>query len=336
MKLPLPIPETPPAAQRTCYGRSRITHHASRITRHAFSLVEILVTVALLSFIILGLVAMFSQVQRAFRTSMNQVDQLEAGRAVTEMLPRELEQMIPSGRPGQYAFNFYSQILRSKPLTQSLPGTAVLRTNLLADCFMLLRENQNWRGIGYCVRTNDINGRLWFPEVQPGNPGQMGVGSLYRFETNLPVLYPHGHPKSGLPQDPSSLYIAFQAACIPGSAAISNRICDGVIHFRFRAFDTNGMLLLPPGRPGRIVTQSSASVAYPEIGLYQFSSNAVPASVEMELGIIEQHAWERYLSIGAPAARLNYLRSADFYISSRVHLFRQRIPIRNFDPSAYQ
>jgi type II secretory pathway component PulJ len=348
VKLPLPIPEFPPDASRTRCRRSRVTshvssftfhvsrftHHASRLTCPAFTLVEILVTVALLSFIILGLTAMFNQVQRAFRTSMNQVDQLESGRAVTEMLPRELEQMIPSGRPGPNAVNFYTQILRSKPLTQSLPGTAIMRMNLLADCFMLLRENQNWKGIGYCVRTNDANGYLGFPEVQPG---QMGVGSLYRYEATLPVLYPRGDPRSGLPQDPSLIYSNFLAACISGSSAsrnISNRICDGVIHFRFRAFNTNGMLMTLPLRAGTTIIFSA--VAPGEIGLYQFRSNAVPASVEMELGILEQHALDRYLSIGAPAARLNYLQSADYYLSSRVHLFRQRIPIRNVDPLAYQ
>jgi len=39
-------------------------------------------------------------------------------------------------------------------------------------------------------------------------------------------------------------------------------------------------------------------------------------------------------AIGTPAARLAYLQRDD--ISSRVHLFRQRIPIRNVDPSPYQ
>jgi type II secretory pathway pseudopilin PulG len=348
VKLPLPILVFPPDASRTRCPRSRVTFHATRNTQHAsrftfhvsrppspaFTLVEILVTVALLSFIILGLFAMFNQVQRAFRLSMNQVDQLQAGRAVTELFPREIEQIIPSGRPGPYAVNFFSQILDSRPLTQSLPGTTVLRTNLLADCFMLLRQNQNWVGIGYCVRTNDINGRLWFPEVQPG---QMGAGNLYRYEATLPVLYPRGDPKCGLPQDPSQLFTAFQAACIPGSVAsrnISNRICDGVIHFRFRAFNTNGMLITLPLRAGTTIHFSG--VAPGEIGLYRFCSNTLPASVDMELGILEQRAWDRYLSIGTPAARLNYLRSPDYYISSRVHLFRQRIPVRNVDPLAYQ
>jgi len=339
-------------ASRITFHASRITHHASRITHHAsrtthsalrpspaFTLVEILVTISLLAFIILGLFAVFNQVQRAFRSSMNQVDQLEAGRAVTEMLPRELEQTIPAGYAFPNGVNFYAFIPNSTPLTQSLPGTPVPRTNLLEDCFMLLRTNQTWIGIGYCVRTNDSQGRLWLPEC---GSGQMGVGSLYRFTTNLPVLYDTAtgsSPLNGLAQDPSQLYIDFLNACSPGSPAstvISNRICDGVIHFRFRAFDTNGVLLTPLS----VIPQATAifysTVAPGEIGLYKFCSNAVPASVEMELGILEQHAVDRYNSIGTPAARLNYLQSADHYLSSRVQLFRQRIPLRNVDPSAYQ
>jgi hypothetical protein len=82
---------------------------------------------------------------------------------------------------------------------------------------------------------------------------------------------------------------------------------------------------------------ANPSSYYPDnwAGLY-FWSNAVPAAVELELGILEQHALERYNSIGDPNARLNYLQSTNYYLSSRVQLFRQRIPIRNVDPLAYQ
>jgi hypothetical protein len=41
-----------------------------------FSLIEIMVTVGLLTFIILGLLLMFNQTQRAFRTGMTQTDVL--------------------------------------------------------------------------------------------------------------------------------------------------------------------------------------------------------------------------------------------------------------------
>lgn len=346
MKRPLPISNCRSAsgAPAAALHASRLTHHSSRATLRAFTLVEILVTIALLAFIIVGLFAAFNQVQRAFKAGMSQVDRLESGRAVTELLPREIEQIIAAGAPNVSAANFYAQALNSAPLIQSLPGTSIVRTNLLEDCFMLLRQNQTWVGIGYCVRTNDANGRLWLPET---SSGQLGVGTLYRFSAPLSVLY------NGIPQDPSQLYRAFANACVSGSVAsttISNRICDGVIHLRFRAFATNGFPLFSDGihtnacfhtnslSPGYNLvrqTQTIANPSYPDrwSGLY-FWSNALPASMEMELGILEQPAWERYNSIPAPAARLTYLQRSD--ICSRVHLFRQRMPIRNIDPLAYQ
>jgi hypothetical protein len=56
--------------------------------------------------------------------------------------------------------------------------------------------------------------------------------------------------------------------------------------------------------------------------------------VELQLGILEQHAVERYNSMGDPTSRLNYLQRAEN--ASRVNLFRQRISIRNVNPLAYQ
>ena len=315
------------------------------IGQAGFTLVEILVTVALLSFIILGLYATFTQVQRAFQQSMSQVDKLEAGRAVTEMLPRDFEQAAAAGHS---AANFAAQIIpNSTPLTQPLPGTAAQRTNLLQDCYVLLRQNQTWTGIGYCVRTNDANGLLWLPEC---GAGQMGVGSLYRFSASINVLR-----SDGLASDPSQLYVSFRNACAPGSAAslaISNRICDGVIHFHFRAFATNGYPIVSDGSSTSalfrsnpfdvspfysVVRQASTlpNSVYPDnLAACYFWSNAVPAFLEMELGILDQHTWERYNSMPAPATRLAYLQRPE--MSGRIHLFRQRISVRNVDPSAYQ
>jgi prepilin-type N-terminal cleavage/methylation domain-containing protein len=313
----------------------------------AFTLIEILVAVALLSFIVLGLFAMFTQVQRAFVSSMNQVDQLEAGRAVAEMLPAEIEQLTPSGAN---AVTFYTTNLNSAPLTQALPGTTATRLNLLQDCFILLRTNQAWVGIGYCVRTNDVNGALWLPEC---GPGQLGVGSLYRWSASTNVLRSDSG-YVGLPSDPSQLFRAFyNALLVPGSTAsqaISNKICDGVIHFYLAAFATNGFpLVFYNGFTNACFRTNALTLGYSPVLSSQanentyvnpaalvFWSNALPASVELQLGILEQHAVDRYNSIATPAARLNYLSSSDHYLSSRVNLFRQRIPIRNVDPLAYQ
>jgi len=301
---------------------------------------------------------MFNQVQRAFSSSMNQVDQLEAGRAVTEMLPREIEQTIPAGYLYPTGLNFYVQMVNSTPLTQWLPGsTPIRRTNFIEDCFLLLRTNQTWIGIGYCVRTNDSTGRLWLPE---SGPGQLGVGSLYRFVASTNVIQ-----NNGVRSDPTQLARAFASECTPGSPAsllISNRICDGIIHFRFRAFATNGFPIVSDGFRTNVFYRNDGlgfppyygtvgppyygtvrpavavgALGYPDnvAGLY-FYSNAVPAAVEMEFGILEQQPLDRYNAMGTAAARLNYLQSTNYYLSSRVHLFRQRIPIRNVDPLAYQ
>jgi hypothetical protein len=336
----------------------------SRSRLQAFTLVEILVTIALLAFITLGLFAALDQVQRAFRSGMGQVDRLEAGRAVTDLLPRELEQVTPSGGN---AVTFAAEIVGSAvppvpaPLIQVLPGLSPsgatqYRTNLLQDCFFLIRQNQTWVGIGYCVRVSDANGRLYLPL---SGPNQLGVGSLYRYSASTNVLR-NDPGYVGLPSDPYQLYLGlrgFRNACkdpLLAAQVISNRICDGVIYFRLEAFATNGFPIVLDTRSGtnfasfrpdpysigpRFSVVHPATVVpdynYPGniSGLY-FLSNAVPAEVGFELGLLEQSAWDRYNSIPAADKRLAYLQRSD--VTSRVHLFRQRIPIRNVDPLAYQ
>jgi hypothetical protein len=224
---------------------------------------------------------------------------------------------------------------------------------LLEDCFILLRQNQSWVGIGYCVRTNDSTGRLWLPECIPGSA--LGVGSLYRYSASTNVV-----ATNGIDSDPSQLYVGFRNACVPGSVAsmnISNRICDGVIHFYLATFATNGFPIycgassgtnaacfyinaLTPYYPYYSVVRQVQAVpnfSCPgNLGAIYFWSNAVPAAVELQLGMLEQHSLDRYNSISDPTARLNYLQSTNYYITSHIHLFRQRIPIRNVNPLTYQ
>jgi len=331
----------------------RMQNGGCRIRRSskAFSLVEILVTVALLSFIILGLFAMFNQTQRVFRATMTQTDVLESARAVTDMLAREFAQLTPSRAN---AINYYAQVLNATPLTQKLPGTTLTRTYYLQDFFILTRQNQEWKGIGYCVRTPDANGRLWPAEIAPG---RAGVGSLYRFAETLPAVYFNkgnlADPMNGLPQDPGLLFRRFQAAFVPGSAAISNRVCEGVVHFQVRAFATNGFPIVSDGLTTNAVFQTNAAyyasydygvmrqaavrrrAGYPDgLNLCYSWSNSVPAALELELGILEPRILARYNSIQDAVARRNYFQRED--LSTRVHLFRQRVPVLNVDPAAFQ
>jgi hypothetical protein len=139
------------------------------LAQAAFSLVEIMVVMGLLTVIILGLLLMFNQTQRAFRTGMTQVDVLENGRTITEMLARELSQMTPqSYARTSNTLNFYVVLPNYAPLLQPLPGgNGERRTNLLEELFFTRRENHDgadgWTGTGYFVRTNDGSGSLGFP-----------------------------------------------------------------------------------------------------------------------------------------------------------------------------
>ena len=292
-KLRAPIPESP-------------------VTRHAFSLVEILVTITLMSFIVLGLMAMFNQTQRAFQSSMAQTDVLESGRAVMDLLARELEQISPSNL--STGINFYSWYIPrtpvpARPLTQELPGeppnSATRRTNVLQEFFFLTRSNQYWSGIGYLV----------------GTPA-LGAGTLYRFDT-----YAH----NSRPDLIANFSQSFQAA----SLSNLHRVAEGIVHLRLRAFAANGGLIAPIGAFTNVINATSRWDLVKVKGEIQYSfwSNAVPAYLEVELGILESKVLERFRSMeNSPDVARAFLEKQ----AGRVHLFRQRVPVRNVDPSVYQ
>jgi prepilin-type N-terminal cleavage/methylation domain-containing protein len=281
-----------------------------RVIAAAFTLIEIMVVMVLLSVIVLGLMAMFNQVQKAFRAGMAQTDQLEGGRMLSDQFVRDLQQITPTYQSN--AMNFYAQIPGYAPLLQILPANSYPRTNIFQDLFFMSRYNQTWSGIGYYVRTN------------PGVLGNYGlVGALYRFETNI--------PKGQFIGDG---YRAYQTFLNATNIANNSKIIDGVVDFRVHCYDNNG-LLLTNGSPS---IQSNISVTITnsfnlagEVDFYGFSNNIVPAYVEMEVGVLEPAVLKRFRSIPDPVTRSNFLANH----AGNVQLFRQRIAVRNVDPSAY-
>jgi len=281
----------------------------------AFSLIEIMVVVGLLSLIIVGLVAMFGQTQRAFRASMTQVDVLEGGRAVSDLIQRDLSQVTPAYMSPFYGISpvrNFDVLLRGLPtLKQALPGTNNLqRTNLLEDLFFLTHENQTWTGIGYYVRTNDSVGNLEFP-----GPSH---GSLYRFATN--------YTDRQFKANPGVFFRDYFVA--QRTVARSSKLLDGVVHFQVRPFDVTNGWITTTSTSTNIVT---GFVSGPNSYLYRFYSNAVPAAVELEVGVLEIRAVERANALPVNV-RSNYLSQQ----AARTHIFRLRVPIRNVDPAVYQ
>jgi hypothetical protein len=299
----------------------------------AFTLIEILVVVVLMSFIILALMAVFNGTQTAFRASITQTDVLEGGRSAMGMIKGDLESMKPSfGQSNQplaggwslVPVNFSVGIVASgtnNPLLQPLVGSSspnTLRTNVLENFFILTRQNMTWTGVGYVVDTTSPN--YFYP--------------LYRFSMSTNVMA----------ADPTMLYNIFLTnlpaytglPISPNNPSMSH-LMDGVVDLRVRAYDTNGVWMTNGYGFGQPITVKNTIFTLPqwgEIGFYMFS-NTLPASVEINLGVLEDRAIQRAESLPnvAPVwAQSNYLAGR----VGQVHVFRQRVWIRNVDPSAYQ
>src|SRR4051812_10135236 len=114
------------------------------------TLVEMMVATTLLVVMMLGLTAMFNQTQRAFRGGLKQVDVFEGGRAIMDLISRDIEQAVMSK-----SLNDSSLYMAIPPgstyLVQKTPaGNSDLRTNLLSELFFY-NYSTSWSALGYRV-----------------------------------------------------------------------------------------------------------------------------------------------------------------------------------------
>ncbi|HXI69854.1 MAG TPA: prepilin-type N-terminal cleavage/methylation domain-containing protein [Verrucomicrobiae bacterium] len=280
-------------------------------SRSAFTLVEVMVVMTLLTLIVIALMGVFSATQSAFRASVTQTDVLESGRAAMELITRDLRTMSPSGGVNGGAVNFYvTNSLNSAPLIQSLTASGASRTNVQQNLFILSQGNLNgvptWYGTGYTVLLTPTN-----------------TYTLYRYANHYPVS------QSGKDYDMFHQEFQFFVNFPDFKTNTYSRLLEGVVGFRVSAFDLNG------GPIDYIVTNSIYTNALPgqpgQIG-YVFYSNAVPATVEIEMSTLEDRALQRAESRPFGPVRTQYLSDQ----SGRVHVFRQRVAIPNVVPAAYQ
>jgi prepilin-type N-terminal cleavage/methylation domain-containing protein len=288
-----------------------------RLAAAGFTLIEIMVAMALLTVIVIGLMAMFSQTQRAFRAGMAQTDQLEGGRMLSDLTYQDFQQITPTMQTN--GVNFFAEIPNYAPGGVVLPGGPnLVRTNILQDVFFMKRENQYWSGVGYIVRTNPS----YYGNISP-------VGTLYRFETNR-----HDVDFAG---SGNLLFQSFQNQTNP---AFFSKLLDGVVEFHVRCYDKDGNWIT---NRNQIATNSQAFVDItngPDVGstiapsdvlFYGFSNNVTPAYVELEVGVLEPAVLKRLKSIPSLLTQSNFLANH----AGNIQLFRQRIAIRNADPSTF-
>ena len=321
------------------------TNSRSRARLHAFSVTEMMVAVALMGLIVVALYTVFNQTQRALRASINQVDVLEGGRAAIEIVSRDLEGLtIFTPANGT---NLIAQLMADPvraTIQEDVDGTP-LRTNVLQDVFFVSRANKEWVGTGYRVldTTNDNNGSRYVV-TGPRN----GIGTLARWSTNI-------HTSLFLSNNLVNRYLVPPPLSLPQESF--HRIADGVIHLRLRAFDASGRLFAPgytnqystnesyqisptleyiwdgPRRQlveaKTVIFQEGRTTARGEPIVdtsFTFRSNALPAYLELELGVLDPDALKQYEAMkDSPSTVAEaFLRKQ----AGKVHIFRKRIPIR--------
>jgi hypothetical protein len=291
---------------------------------------ELMLAMGIMTIIVGALYGMFHHTQKALRANVTQVDVLEAGRVAMEFLLRDFEQVAASQvqretnllvgmsplplRRGEglglrrmyYVTNPPPDFDGYNPVVQNLMVVGATRTNVLAEAYLLNRLGDRFIGVSYRV-INATN----------------GVGTLARYSEELPARYmAHGWLSSNVLTAPASAYAS---------------IADRVIHFRVQAYDATG-LPMSWETTNRFTTNK---IHHPNVMLNTnvfiardrlptetvclFLTNALPAHLEVELGLLEPRAYDQYRAFDAGSLMAHrFLENR----AAQVHLFRQRIPIR--------
>ena len=290
--------------------------------RRAFTIVEMLVAMSILTLIVLVLYGLFDQVQRALRSNVAQVDVHEGGRAGMELLSREMEQIQAGNRAG--ITNLHIR-LTVPPFQQALLGANENRTNVLEGITFLTHSNRSWFATSYkvLVLTNKV-GNPFAANAQFADR----VGTLCRYTLRISDSdFANTNLLANMMKilDPA-------LAPTPNYQTLTNyqRVVDGVVHFRIRAYDTNGYSM-------NYLTNTVANVSmiYDPLNTspagtlaaetrYAFVNSALPACLEVEMAILEPQVLERYKSYPNATVAGNYLARQ----AGAIHLFQQRVPIR--------
>jgi len=265
-----------------------------------------MLAVSLLALIIVGLLAMFYQVQRAFRLGTAQADVMEGGRATMSLVMRGLMEMAPTqitDTQVQPVTNClivpseWQQLASPDASTVQLLPSQAARLNYLRDLCYISRVGDDWYATAYRI-SNAVS----------------GVGTLYR-------MVEHWTNNSNPELTISDVLVPLSHLMVTSRVdhPSFHQVVDGVVHFsplpcnRFgqaAATVTNAFRL-----PGQAATDS-----------YAFTNTMLPAYIDLELAVLEPGAVEKFRARASidPARATNFLATQ----IGRTHVFRQRVAIQ--------
>lgn len=261
-----------------------------RMRQSGLTLLELMVAMSVLTFIIFGLYSMFDRTQKAFLGSTTQTDVLEGGRSFTEMMVRDLEQARASNIAGRTNLYIAPIYIGGFPIN-GFRQNSMTGSNMFTNMvqeFFFLTKTSSWNGVAYLVSSISTNSADYALYTN------LGVGTLRRYSYTTNDYY----------HRTSDLFTNYLSSL----ASQSQRVVDGVVHLSLKAYDQNGN--------------------YVDTTSYSFTNTAMPAWLDLEVGVLESKVLQQARSIPNPAVQRSFLQETTNRASA-VHLFKVRIPVRN-------
>ena len=296
--------------------------------RAAFSLLELLVAVGLLSVIVLALYAMFDQTQKALHRSIAQTDVMEGGRSAFDLIVRDVERAHPTGVTGPIELPVYNLLVRKSPLsTQAGPGSrdVIHRDATFSELYYMLPiRDRLWSAAGLFV-ASETDASQSVPVIN----GVESVGTLYRYQAPSTVFVRGPGATTALGKLTSDL-VNNTSFARNRRATNSTRLLDGVVFFRVLPYGGSGLPLdavsIAPN-----LTLTNIVIARPQGSpntyLTTFTGAAMPNAVEVEFGVLPPKSLIQYRSV-PDNLKAGYLTKH----AAEILLFRQRIALRSAIP----
>ena len=332
--------------------KTSVRHFPNPAARRAFSLLELLVAIGLLSLIVLALYAMFDQTQKALHASVGQVDVMESGRSAMDLLVRDIQQaqspnLVPTTNADGGGVTNINLAIRKRTFVSGSsifdpPGVndVLHRDFPLNELFFLTPfQGNQWGALGYFVAHG----------TNAGFAADENLGTLYRYQDPL--------TEAARGADAAKRFLGFYQF-LKGSAlggayqrqpnqdfiseeyrrTNSTRLIDNVLFFHVLPFAGNGVAM-DRSTPrsfftnvyfsnyyagGIVLTNSGNKSIDSPVTTTLFMGTALPSALEVEMGVLSPRLWTQYTNQANLSLKTNFLAKH----AADILVFRQRIPLR--------
>lgn len=286
--------------------------------RRAFTLVEILTALAITTIIVIALVSMFNASTKALQVANRQTDIWEAARASFGILKREIGEVSAGGAARR--MSLFSANDPGAVYTLPVPNLNDPVPLRRKDIYLLTREGNQWIANVFLLGRD----RQSDPDA--------AVATLYHYRTTYPVVTTFDVTTQDIDRD-----IADPLHPLPRAVAALDKHLDDLANLRPTDGTVNAMAkgivhlqLVAYAADGRAFTNTAALTPPPpddhyiDLDTLWFRGDILPASLDLEMFVLEPDRIEEFRAQAGPIARQLYLEK---HINS-IQLFRTRIPIR--------